>query len=60
MNKKSLAVANVEGKPCVISNICTHELGPLGRSSLEGTVVTCPWHDWKFDVVSGMLLNAWG
>lgn len=60
VNRKSLAVANVEGKPCVISNICTHEQGPLGCGVLEGTVVTCPWHDWKFDVVSGRLLNAQG
>jgi len=60
VNRKSLAVANVEGKPCVISNICTHEQGLLGRGVLEGTVVTCPWHNWKFDVISGKLLSSQG
>jgi len=60
VNRRSLAVANVEGKPCVISNICIHEQGPYGRGALNGTVVTRPWHDWKFDVVSGKLLNAQG
>jgi len=60
VNRKSLAVANVECNPCVISSICTHEQGPLGRGVLEGTVVTCPWRVWKFDVVSGRLLNPEG
>jgi nitrite reductase/ring-hydroxylating ferredoxin subunit len=60
VNRKSLLVANVEGKPCVISNICTHERGRLGRGVPDGTVATCPWHHWMFDVVSGKLLNAPG
>jgi nitrite reductase/ring-hydroxylating ferredoxin subunit len=25
----------------------------LGEGDLEGQVVTCPWHHWKFDVTTG-------
>jgi nitrite reductase/ring-hydroxylating ferredoxin subunit len=46
-NRKSLAVANVKGKPCVVSNICTHVQRSLARGVPEGMVATCPWHDWK-------------
>jgi nitrite reductase/ring-hydroxylating ferredoxin subunit len=27
--------------------------GPLGTGVLCGTVLTCPWHGWQFDVVTG-------
>jgi len=29
----------------------------LGEGELEGTVVTCPWHGWRFDVTSGACMN---
>ncbi len=29
------------------------EAVPLGEGDLEGSVVTCPWHGWQFDVATG-------
>ena len=40
-----VALANVGGKLYAINNTCLHRGGPLGQGQLEGTVVTCPWHD---------------
>jgi nitrite reductase/ring-hydroxylating ferredoxin subunit len=25
----------------------------LGQGELSGTTVTCPWHQWEFDVTNG-------
>lgn len=50
---KALAVANVAGKIYAINNTCLHRGGPLGEGTLEGKIVTCPWHGWQFDVTSG-------
>ncbi len=50
---KTLAVANVAGKFYAINNTCIHRGGPLGQGALEGTVVTCPWHGWRYDVLTG-------
>lgn len=36
-----------------LEGICPHQGGPLGRGSLEGCRVTCPWHGWQFDVRDG-------
>lgn len=36
-----------------IDGICAHAGGPLGKGSLDGTVVTCPWHGWQYDVNTG-------
>ena len=50
---KAVAVANVGGKFFAINNTCLHRGGPLGEGSMEGKVVTCPWHGWQFDVTTG-------
>jgi nitrite reductase (NADH) small subunit/3-phenylpropionate/trans-cinnamate dioxygenase ferredoxin subunit len=50
---QAIAVANVGGKFYAINNTCLHEGGPLGEGSLEGTIVTCPWHGWDYDVTTG-------
>ncbi|HXT26259.1 MAG TPA: Rieske 2Fe-2S domain-containing protein [Candidatus Eisenbacteria bacterium] len=48
-----VALANVGGKLYAINNTCLHRGGPLGQGQLEGSVVTCPWHGWQFDVTTG-------
>ncbi len=49
----AIAVANVGGQYYAISNTCAHADGPLGEGSLEGPIVTCPYHGWQFDVRDG-------
>jgi nitrite reductase (NADH) small subunit len=36
-----------------LDGVCPHQGGPLGKGSLEGCIVTCPWHGWQFDVTTG-------
>jgi nitrite reductase (NADH) small subunit len=52
----TIAVANVGGQFHAISNTCLHRGGPLGQGSLQGNVVTCPWHGWTYDVTSGKVI----
>ena len=47
------ALFNVDGEISVIDGICPHQGGPLVDGCLEGTMVTCPWHGWQFDVRTG-------
>jgi nitrite reductase/ring-hydroxylating ferredoxin subunit len=49
----TIALANVAGQFHAINNTCLHRGGPLGQGSLQGNVVTCPWHGWTYDVTSG-------
>ena len=53
VNGRRLAVFNCEGTFYATDNTCVHRGGPLGEGSLTGTVVTCPWHGWEYDVASG-------
>ncbi len=54
---KTLALFNVDGTFYAIDNTCAHRGGPLGEGDLEGKVVTCPWHSWRWDVTTGMNVN---
>lgn len=36
-----------------MDGVCPHAGGPLGQGSLDGNIVTCPWHGWQFDVTTG-------
>ncbi len=51
---KTLAVFNCDGSFYAIDNTCKHQGGPLGEGELAGTVVTCPWHGWTYDVTTGV------
>ncbi len=54
-----IALFNVDGEFHALDGICPHAGGPLGKGTLDGNVVTCPWHGWQFDVTSGQhCLNA--
>jgi nitrite reductase (NADH) small subunit len=54
---RTLALFNVEGSFYALDNTCSHRGGPLGEGELDGTVVTCPWHAWRWDVTSGANMN---
>jgi len=54
---KTLALFNVDGTYYVIDNTCAHRGGPLGEGDLEGRIVVCPWHAWRWDVTTGANAN---
>ena len=54
---RSIAVFNVDGTYYAIDNSCPHRGGPLGEGDLDGQVVSCPWHAWRWDVSTGASVN---
>jgi nitrite reductase (NADH) small subunit len=54
---KTLALFNVGGAYYAIDNGCPHRGGPLGEGDVDGTLVACPWHGWRWDVTSGANVN---
>ena len=51
--ERVIALFNVEGEYFALDGVCPHQGGPLGRGTLEGCIVACPWHGWRFDVTNG-------
>jgi nitrite reductase (NADH) small subunit len=51
----------VDGKWFAVRNRCPHQqFEKLHEGEVEGTVLTCPMHGWKFDLTSGNSVNAGG
>lgn len=46
------------GKIHAISNKCAHMACQLGGGSLDGYVIKCPCHDWRYDIRTGEFLDA--
>ena len=42
----------------VVSNSCPHAGGNLSAGEVEGRIVTCPWHHWKFDLSDGRCIES--
>ena len=53
INGKKIAMFSVDGKLFAFDDECPHVGASLGSGKLEGKLVTCPAHDWQFDVTSG-------
>jgi len=54
---RPVALFNVDGEIFALDNTCPHAGGPLGEGTLDGEIVTCPWHGWKFNVRTGDCLK---
>jgi 3-phenylpropionate/trans-cinnamate dioxygenase ferredoxin subunit len=54
----NVVVARVGGVVYAVSGRCAHMACPLFTGKLAGTTLTCPCHDWRFDVRSGKSLDA--
>ncbi len=49
-----IAMFNVDGEFFAIAGDCPHQGAPLGMGQLSGTLVTCPGHGLRYDVVTGL------
>jgi NAD(P)H-dependent nitrite reductase small subunit len=48
-----VALFNIGGTFHALTNRCPHRGGPLGQGFVDGSQVSCPWHNYTFDVTTG-------
>ncbi|MCC7079335.1 MAG: Rieske (2Fe-2S) protein [Burkholderiales bacterium] len=53
LGRSKIAVARMQDELFAFDGLCPHLAGPMHRAELDGTVVTCPLHGWRFDVRDG-------
>ena len=53
----SLALFNVDGRYYAIDTECPHRGGPMAEGDVDGFVVSCPWHAWRWDLRTGANVN---
>jgi nitrite reductase/ring-hydroxylating ferredoxin subunit len=57
---KEVALFNVDGAIYAMDDSCLRHGVSLGTSNVEGKIVTCRGHGWKYDVTTGSTLNVPG
>jgi len=43
-----------------VEGACLHMGGPLDEGDVDGCVVTCPWHAWRYELCSGSRVDRIG
>lgn len=51
---EAIALFNVDGKIYAIDDACPHQGASLAEGDLEGTVVVCALHQWRFELATGL------
>ena len=51
-------LVRLEGEVCALAHTCSHQGGPLSEGKLEGDVVECPWHQSRFNVRDGSVVDG--
>lgn len=54
----TMALYAIGGRVHCVQAFCPHLEGPLFEGSLAGTVITCPWHGWRYDVTTGARVDV--
>lgn len=53
----SIGLFHHGGAWVALRNSCVHQGGPVATGAIEGDVLTCPWHGYRFDLPSGRCLT---
>jgi nitrite reductase/ring-hydroxylating ferredoxin subunit len=57
---REVAIFSVEGTIYAMEDSCLHKGASLGTGKLDGKVVTCRAHGWRYDVTTGSTMNVPG
>lgn len=53
----TLAIYRLEDEFLCSQAFCPHLEGPLFQGTLSGATITCPWHQWRYDLRSGRCIE---
>ena len=56
----SFLITNVENRIAVFRNACAHMGLPLDGGTLQQGILTCPWHQFRFDAATGECVSSPG
>ena len=51
--KERVAVFRNGSVVSCVSNVCRHQMGPIGEGRIVDGCITCPWHGFQYDPVTG-------
>jgi nitrite reductase/ring-hydroxylating ferredoxin subunit len=51
-------IVEFDGKLIAHATVCPHTLGPLGTTIVTNGIIECPWHGFRFDIVTGKCVSG--
>ena len=54
---KKFLLSRIDGRICAVIDRCPHMGLSLARGKIESGIVTCPWHNSRFDFRTGRNLD---
>ena len=55
---REVLAVNISGTVFCLDGRCSHAGAPLSEGTLEGEVLTCPWHYSQYNVTTGEVLRG--
>ena len=52
----SIGLFHHKGNWYALKNLCLHRGGPVCTGTLDGDILTCPWHGFQYNVTNGHML----
>jgi len=53
LGRTRVVIARLEGRLYAFDALCPHAQGPMEKSEIEGLIVSCPLHAWRYDLQQG-------
>ncbi len=53
-----ILATNLSGKIFCLDARCSHAGAPLAEGTIDGEVLTCPWHYSQFNITNGLVLRG--
>ena len=53
VGRQRVVVAKLKGRLFAFDAFCPHVQGPMDRAEIEGAIISCPLHAWRFDLENG-------
>jgi len=57
LDGEEIVLAKVDGQIYAFGGQCTHREGPLVDGLLEGDIVECPYHQGRFNIKTGAVVD---
>jgi nitrite reductase/ring-hydroxylating ferredoxin subunit len=58
LKDKEVLVINLNGELYCLDGRCSHAGAPLYEGTLEGEILTCPWHYSQFNIKDGSVFRG--
>ena len=55
---RRIAIFNLAGRFYAIDEECTHAGGPLSEGTIDGEEIECPWHQGRFNIKTGAVVDT--